>query len=208
MSAEKPLTSKDYAERGNKAVKDGQFFQAALNYTFAIKLDLRNAELYSNRSFAFLKTGQLYYALEDADQTIKLRPQWAKGYFRKAEVLFAANQFIEAAEIYQEAHRLQPSDATLLNYIKKCHAEVNRIKKQDEQMPWLGSAVGLLLGILVVLLEYTVLQNSFLPHVIAQAFVVLLVGVAGYFIAVVVRNNVRSYRDSMIEKPVDLMGEN
>lgn len=52
--------------------------EAVLHYTHAIKLDPKNYSLYSNRSLAFLKSQQYFYALEDAKETIKLKPDWAK----------------------------------------------------------------------------------------------------------------------------------
>ena len=42
--------------------------------------------LHSNRSTALLKLKKVNKALEDADEVIKLRPDWDKGYFRKAAV--------------------------------------------------------------------------------------------------------------------------
>lgn len=40
----------------------------------------------SNRSAALLKLKKVTKALEDADACIKLKPDWEKGYFRKASV--------------------------------------------------------------------------------------------------------------------------
>lgn len=65
-------------EQGNQCIKDGKFMEAVLHYTHAIKLDPKNYSLYSNRSLAFLKLQQYFYALEDAKETIKLKPDWAK----------------------------------------------------------------------------------------------------------------------------------
>lgn len=63
---------------GNAAVKNGKYEEAVLHYTHAIKLDSANYTLYSNRSFAFLKMQQFYFAMEDANETIRLNPTWAK----------------------------------------------------------------------------------------------------------------------------------
>ena len=56
--------------------------EAMFHYTHGIKLDPRNAYLYSNRSLAFLRMQQYYHALEDAKTTIQLRPNWAKVYHK------------------------------------------------------------------------------------------------------------------------------
>lgn len=52
--------------------------EAVFHYTHALKLDPKNYSLYSNRSLAFLKSQQYYYALQDAVETIRLQPDWAK----------------------------------------------------------------------------------------------------------------------------------
>ena len=41
----------------------------------------------SNRSHALFKLGRYQEALEDAERTISIRPDWGKGYFRKGMAL-------------------------------------------------------------------------------------------------------------------------
>ena len=65
-------------EKGNKCVQDGNFAEAVLHYTHAINQDGRNHLLFSNRSLCFLKLHQYFYAMEDAKETIKLKPDWTK----------------------------------------------------------------------------------------------------------------------------------
>lgn len=68
----------DLKEKGNDCVRAGNYAEAILHYSHAIKLDSTSPQLYSNRSFAFLKLQQYYYALEDANESIRLDPTWAK----------------------------------------------------------------------------------------------------------------------------------
>lgn len=75
---EVPETANDHKERGNECIKAGNFSEAILHYSCAIKLNPNEATFYSNRSLAFLKLEQLYYANEDADRAIQLKPDWAK----------------------------------------------------------------------------------------------------------------------------------
>lgn len=63
---------------GNAAIKAQKYEESVLHYTHAIKLAPKNHVLYSNRSYAFLKMQQYYYAMEDANETIRLNPKWAK----------------------------------------------------------------------------------------------------------------------------------
>lgn len=73
-----PETANDHKERGNECIKTANYTEAILHYSFAIKLNPNEATYYSNRSLAFLKTNQLYYANEDAEKAIQLKPDWAK----------------------------------------------------------------------------------------------------------------------------------
>lgn len=72
------MTPEHLKNLGNESIKNQKFEEAILHYTYAIKLDPSNYTLYSNRSYAFLKVHQYYFALEDANETIKLNPSWPK----------------------------------------------------------------------------------------------------------------------------------
>jgi stress-induced-phosphoprotein 1 len=65
-------------DKGNAALQDGKFDDAIRFYTEAITLDKNNHVLYSNRSAAFAKAGKYRPALEDAEKTIQLKPDWGK----------------------------------------------------------------------------------------------------------------------------------
>lgn len=71
-------TPESLKEKGNVAVRAERYEEAVLHYSFAIKMSPNDAILYSNRSFAFFKLQHLYYANEDAEKAIQLRPDWAK----------------------------------------------------------------------------------------------------------------------------------
>lgn len=73
-----PDTANDHKERGNACVYAENYTEAILHYSFAIKLSPNDPVLFSNRSLAFLKMNQLYYANEDAEKAILLKPDWAK----------------------------------------------------------------------------------------------------------------------------------
>ena len=73
----------DFKEKGNECVRAGNYGEAILHYSQAIKIDPTSPQLYSNRSLAFLKFYQYYHALQDANTTIQLDPTWAKVLFHQ-----------------------------------------------------------------------------------------------------------------------------
>ena len=72
----------------------------------------------SNRSFAYLKLGLFEKSLNDAVECAKIRPEWSKSHFRKAEVHRHLGRWSEAAAAYDKASRCDPNDTTLLQYLQ------------------------------------------------------------------------------------------
>jgi len=71
-------------ERGNAFFNEGKWGKAYQSYTAAIQADPNNHIYYSNRCACFLKLNKDSKALADAEKCIELKPNWPKGYFRKA----------------------------------------------------------------------------------------------------------------------------
>jgi len=56
-------------------------------FTEAIDIDPSNHVLYSNRSGSYASLKQFDKALEDATKVTEIKPDWAKGWSRKAAAL-------------------------------------------------------------------------------------------------------------------------
>lgn len=149
-------TADQLKELGNACVRDKKFEEAVLHYTHAIKLSPKDPILYSNRSLAFLKINQLYYAHEDAEKAIELDETWAKGYFRKAEVLFNAGQYDTALLSYAAALQRMPNDMMIIDAARKAAQYSNRETMYDKRVPWVGAGIGIVLGVIIVLLDQLV----------------------------------------------------
>jgi len=68
----------DLKDKGNAALSAGNYEQAVELYTQAIALDPKNHVLFSNRSAAYAKQGKYANALEDAEKTVSIKPDWPK----------------------------------------------------------------------------------------------------------------------------------
>ncbi len=100
---------------GNAAFKGGDHAEAIKLYTLALELDPDNAVLFSNRSAAYLASGDAKSkALVDANKCVDLRPDWGKGYSRKGAAEHALGRFDAAIATFKNALRMDPSDKSLI----------------------------------------------------------------------------------------------
>ncbi|KAK2583443.1 hypothetical protein KPH14_009417 [Odynerus spinipes] len=195
-------------EQGNACVKDQKYEEAMFHYTHAIKLDPQNYSLYSNRSFVFLKMQQYHFAMEDALMTIQLKPDWMKGYFRKGEVESQTFRFSEAMKSYYKALALQPNEPGILKAMNRTSALLVNDKRADQQIPWLGAGVGIVLGVLVVIADYVFTSEPTLTHPLLMALLTISIAMLGFCIAKGFRYFVKCQRKSLLEPPIDLFPEN
>jgi stress-induced-phosphoprotein 1 len=67
--------------------------------------------LYSNRSGAYASLKDWEAALEDANKTTELKPDWSKGWGRKGTALHGTRDLIGAKDAFEEALKLDPANA-------------------------------------------------------------------------------------------------
>lgn len=161
--------------------------------------------LHSNRSLAFLKLNQLFYAHEDAEKTIELDPNWAKGYFRRAEVLFAAGQYDSALFSYAAALQRMPSDTLILESAKKSAAFSDREKMMDSRVPWVGAGIGIIVGVAIVLLDHLATKQPAIGHPALMVLLVMVMSAIVFGCAKMYRVYVKDQRKGLLDPPLDLL---
>ncbi|CBJ30059.1 conserved unknown protein [Ectocarpus siliculosus] len=107
------MSAQEWKDKGNAALKAGDFEEAISSYTKAIDLDPSNHVFFSNRSAAHLSNDNAEQALADAESCIKVNGSWAKGFTRKGAALHKLKRYEEAAEAYEEGLETSPGDAAL-----------------------------------------------------------------------------------------------
>jgi len=194
-------------EEGNRCVKENKFTEAVIHYTEAIKNEPNAAVLYSNRSLAFVKIDQLYFALEDAQKAIKLDPSWPKGFFRKGEVELKAGNYEKALMSYRQAQIRDPTDQGIVTAISKCNKEYAKDRKEESSTPKMYSCLGVLFGFAIVLADSFLTDSPSIPHWIIQTILVAFCGGIGWGVAKIYRYLNVSHRKSMLDEPIDLLKE-
>lgn len=97
MSQQKGEATLSFREQGNNEYRSGNYLRAAALYSRGIKEEPGNATLLCNRSAALLQINKYSKALADADECIRLEPEWDKGYFRRACALEALGRLREVS---------------------------------------------------------------------------------------------------------------
>lgn len=112
-------------DRGNQAFAAGRYADAVASFSEAIALQLKsgggNGDLHvyhSNRSAAYLKTGDGAKALADAEHCLSLKRSWAKGYSRKGAALYHLARYADAFRAYKEGLALDAGNAALLDGLR------------------------------------------------------------------------------------------
>ncbi|KAL5212497.1 hypothetical protein ABZP36_023344 [Zizania latifolia] len=99
--------------KGNAAFSAGRFEEAARHFTDAIALAPGNHVLYSNRSAALASVHRYSEALADAEKTVELKPDWAKGYSRLGAAHLGLGDAASAVAAYERGLALDPSNEGL-----------------------------------------------------------------------------------------------
>ena len=95
---------------GNAAFSAGNYADAVKHFTDAIGVDAANHVFYSNRSAAYAALNDFDAALNDAEKTVAIKPDWVKGYSRKGAALYGLKRYDDACDAYQKGLDLEPDN--------------------------------------------------------------------------------------------------
>ncbi|KAF0893729.1 hypothetical protein E2562_029404 [Oryza meyeriana var. granulata] len=112
--------------KGNAAFSAGRFEEAAAHFTDAIALAHDNHVLYSNRSAAYASLHLYPEALADAEKTVALRPDWAKGYSRLGAARLGLGDAAGAVAAYEKGLALEPSNQALKDGLAQARQALTR----------------------------------------------------------------------------------
>ena len=130
-------------------MKNEKFAEAFFHWTKAIHIgevkDEVTSHMYAQRAKCFMLSDQFYYAMEDAKRVIDMEPSHPLGHLRLAEVFYETGHFMEALPEINRCFQLAPAKLEkdhLLEWQKKCRKNAAKQKLKDEQLPYVGAAIG------------------------------------------------------------------
>jgi len=133
-------------EMGNEAMAQADYVNAMKWYSQALTFAPKDGALYSNRSFAFLRLGLCSRALADAEEAVRLRPDWAKAHFRRAEAYRHAGLHGDALDSYERGAALDPGDDHLRTQCIEGRERHAAAKRRE----WLQTGAGAAAGVCIV----------------------------------------------------------
>ncbi|RVX65901.1 hypothetical protein B0A52_10265 [Exophiala mesophila] len=116
---------------GNKAFAAKDFKTAVEKFSQAIELDPTNHVLYSNRSGAYASLREWQNALDDANKTTEIKPDWAKGWGRKGASYHGLGDLIGAKDAFEEALKLEPSNAQAKSGLDAVNRAIEAEARED-----------------------------------------------------------------------------
>jgi tetratricopeptide (TPR) repeat protein len=125
-----------FKAKGNEFFKNQDFKTAIEWYTKAIEVDPNveaAAALYSNRAASHNSLGDFKAAIADADNCIRVKPQWLKGHYRKATALEATGELDAAVRAYEAALKTDPTNDEVITKVTDMRSSVKA--RNDKAKP-------------------------------------------------------------------------
>lgn len=128
--------SAEEKDKGNEAFKAQKYPEAVQHYTEAIKrgppsVNEEAYKLYSNRAACYTKLAALSDAMKDADECIRLKPDFPKGYSRKGHVQFFMKEYDNAMETYEAGLKYDPENQELKDGLMRCIQAINKMNRGE-----------------------------------------------------------------------------
>jgi len=97
-------------EAGNEQFKLKNFSKAIELYSEAIDETPTDHTLFGNRSASYHNLKKYSEALVDSEKCIQIKPDWGKGWQRKAMALHGLNKLEDSLEAYEKGQELDPTN--------------------------------------------------------------------------------------------------
>jgi tetratricopeptide (TPR) repeat protein len=117
---------------GTAAFKEGKYDEAIKLYSEAITLNSSDQTLFSNRSAAYGESCKYKEALADAQQCVKLRPDWAKGYARVGYAQFHLERYPDAMKAYTDGLAKDPNNDSLKDGLWEVQEKERKIQAKAQ----------------------------------------------------------------------------
>mmetsp|Transcript_70721 Transcript_70721/g.183546 ORF Transcript_70721/g.183546 Transcript_70721/m.183546 type:complete len:768 (-) Transcript_70721:335-2638(-) len=139
LDAARKARAQEHKTKGNEAFAAGNWLEAVEQFTSAIEEDPSDQVFFSNRSAANLKLLRTADAVDDAEQCVRLAPDWVKGHSRLGAALWADRQLKEAVQAFDAGLKLDPDNEAMIksrkDVLEELEKETPAVEEQEETAP-------------------------------------------------------------------------
>ncbi|XP_077527720.1 uncharacterized protein LOC144139147 [Haemaphysalis longicornis] len=129
--------SRTLAHEGCEMWKLSRCADAVELFTYAMKPCGTERSYDVNRLICYTILDKFSKALKDADMSVPLEPQSAKGYFRRGKALLGLQGYNEASEAFSTVLKLEPNNPDAKKELHKVHIyELKNMKLRHVQAEW------------------------------------------------------------------------
>lgn len=111
-----------FKEQGNEAFKQKNYDAAIQLYSQALESNPTDFTILGNRAAAYHNLQKYTEALGDAEQCILIKPDWSKGYQRKAMAQQATGNLQQAIENYEKGVELDANNTQCKQMLEAAEA--------------------------------------------------------------------------------------
>ena len=119
-------------KKANDLYNQKEYEQAIKVYTKALELDPQHKKFNSiilvNRALCYEKINKYYEAINDANLSLQLNPNYARGYIKRANVYLKLKNFKRAVEDFEKAKSIDSSSPGIESYLKDINIKVANLE--------------------------------------------------------------------------------
>ena len=121
-------------KKANDLYTQKEYEQAIKAYTKALELDPHHKKFNSiilvNRALCYEKINKYYEAINDANLSLQLNPNYARGYIKRANVYLKLKNFKRAVEDFEKAKSIDSSSPGIESYLKDINIKVANLESE------------------------------------------------------------------------------
>lgn len=121
-------------KKANNLYNQKEYEKAIQAYTKALDFDPINLKFNSvilvNRALCYEKINKYYDAVNDANLSLQLNPNYARGYIRRANAYIKLKNFKRAVEDFEKAKSIDPSFPGIESYLKDINIKVANLENE------------------------------------------------------------------------------
>ncbi len=121
--------------KANEIFKQKKYQEAIEEYTKVLEFDPQNKKFNSiilaNRALCYQKLNKNTEALRDSNQSVKLNPNYARGYIKRGNVYMELKMYDDAKADFQKAKEIDPSVSGVEGYLNDAKHQAEKARKRD-----------------------------------------------------------------------------